>query len=271
MEVQKMINGTLYKREIKSSIKLLVILGAVITLYVSVIISMYEPELAKLLDSYVDLLPELMAAVGMTSGATSLIKFMCSYLYGFILVIFPMLFCIFRANGLVAKYVDNNSMVSLLTAPVRRRTIAFTQAAVLISGILLLITYCTILEWGCAEKYFPGQLDITAFLTLNVGLFCLQLFIGGICFLASCIFSDVKYSVGFGAGIPVVMYTTKMLVNMGGIGENAKYFTFFSLFNPEGITSGESGAVVGVFALLIGGIALFGLGITIFCKKDLQI
>lgn len=120
-----MINGTLYKREIKSSIKLLVILGAVITLYVSVIISMYEPELAKLLDSYVDLLPELMAAVGMTSGATSLIKFMCSYLYGFILVIFPMLFCIFRANGLIAKYVDNNSMVSLLTAPVRRRTIAF--------------------------------------------------------------------------------------------------------------------------------------------------
>lgn len=266
-----MINGALYKRGIKGSIKLLVILGAVITLYVSVIISMYEPELAKLLDSYVDLLPELMAAIGMTAGATSLIGFMCSYLYGFILVIFPMLFCIFRGNGLVAKYVDNGSMVSLLAAPIKRRTVALTQAIVLISGILLLMLYSTILEWVCAEHYFPGELDKSTFLLLNVGLLCLHLFIGGICFLASCAFSDVKYSVGFGVGIPVIMYAAKMLVNMGGMGENAKYFTFFTLFNPEGIVAGEKGAIVEVLVLLIGGIILFISGITVFCKKDLHI
>ena len=40
-----MISMTLYKREMKGSVKLLVIFGAVITLYVSIIISMYAPEM----------------------------------------------------------------------------------------------------------------------------------------------------------------------------------------------------------------------------------
>lgn len=266
-----MLNGALYKRGLKGSIKLLVILSAVITLYVSVIISMYEPELAQMLDSYVELLPEIMAAVGMTGGATSLIGFMCSYLYGFILIIFPMLFCILRGNGLIAKYVDNSSMVSLLAAPVKRGMVAFTQMMVLVSGIFVLVVYSTIIEIGCSVHYFPGELDVTKLLVLNSGLFCLHLFIGGICFLASCMFSDTKYSIGFGAGIPILMYVLNMLANIGGKAEKAKYFTFFTLFNPERIVVGESGAMAGAVVLFVGGIALFILGITVFSKKDLHI
>ena len=49
-----MLNMALYKREMKGSIKLLVIFGAVITMYVSIIIGMYDPELMKTLDGFVD-------------------------------------------------------------------------------------------------------------------------------------------------------------------------------------------------------------------------
>lgn len=42
-----MINMALYKRELKGSAKLLLILGAIITMYVSIIISMYDPEMSK--------------------------------------------------------------------------------------------------------------------------------------------------------------------------------------------------------------------------------
>ena len=55
-----MMNMALYKREMKGSIKLLIIFAAVITLYVSVIISMYDPELMKTLDSFTEAMPELM-------------------------------------------------------------------------------------------------------------------------------------------------------------------------------------------------------------------
>lgn len=89
----------LFKREMKGSVKLLVIFGAIITMYVSIIINMYDPEMMKMLDGFVEIMPELMAAVGMTANAASLLGFMVSYLYGFILLIFPMLFCILRGNA----------------------------------------------------------------------------------------------------------------------------------------------------------------------------
>ena len=138
-----MINTTLYLRGMKGSLRLLAVLAAVITMYVTIIISMYDPELMATLDGFVELMPELMAAVGMDSGANNLLEFMISYLYGFILLIFPMVFAILRGNGLVAKYVDEGSMAALIAAPVRRTTVALTQAAVLVSGTVILLGYAT--------------------------------------------------------------------------------------------------------------------------------
>ena len=181
-----MISLLLYKREMKGSIKVLLIFAAVITLYVTVIIRMYDPEMMKTLDDFVKVMPELMAAVGIHAGA------MISYLYGFILIVFPMVFCILRGNGLIAKYVDRGSVVSLVAAPVKRQKIACTQASVLISGVIQLLGYETVLEIVVAQGSFPNELEIAELLKLNSGLFCLLLFIAGICFLASCLFSDTR-------------------------------------------------------------------------------
>ncbi len=266
-----MINLALYKREMKGSIKLLIVFSAIITLYVSIIIHMYDPQMMKMLDGFVEVMPEMMSAVGMKANAANLLGFMVSYLYGFILLVFPMVFSILRGNALIAKYVDKGSMVSLAAAPVKRRTIALTQMEVLVSGILLLVFYSTILELICAESGFPGELDIKEFLILNSGLLCLHLLIGSICFLFSCLFSDTKYSIAFGAGIPAFMYVLQMLANVGQDAEKAKYFTFFTLFDPDGIIVGESSAIVGIFVLLAGAIMLYALGIIIFERKDLHI
>ena len=80
-----MISMALFKRELKGSIKLLIIFCAIITLYVSVIIYMYDPQMMKTLDGFVEAMPELMASVGMKANAANLLGFMVSYLYGFIL------------------------------------------------------------------------------------------------------------------------------------------------------------------------------------------
>lgn len=266
-----MMNAALYKREMKGSLRLLLILAAIVTMYVAVIISMYDPALMSMLDGFVRIMPQLMAAVGMTAGATSLAGFMVSYLYGLVLLLFPMIFCILRAHGLIARYVDNGSMVALMAAPVKRRTVALTQAAVLISGILLIAAYATALEFVCAAVMFPGELSVGTLLALNGGLACLLLFTGGVCFLCSCAFSDARYSLGFGAGIPALMFVLQMLGNMGGVAQKAKYLTFFTLFDPSGIVAGGSGALAGCLALLVGAAGLFALAVTIFCRKDLPI
>lgn len=266
-----MINLPLYKREMKGSIKLFVIFASVITLYVSIIIGMYDPEQMALLDGIVETMPEIMAAVGMKAGAASLSGFMISYLYGFILLIFPIVFCILRGNGLISKYIDRGSMVSLVAAPVKRSTVAFTQMAVLVSGILFLVIYSTVLQLVCSEISVPGELDVSELFVLNFGLLCLHLFIGGICFLASCVFSDTRYSIGFGAGIPTLMYVLQMLSNVGGNADKARYLTFFTFFNPDGIVAREGSALAGIGTLFAGSILLYVIGIMVFTKKDLHI
>ena len=137
-------------------------------------------------------------------------------------------------------------MVSLVAAPVKRSIVAFTQMTVLVSGILFLVIFSTILQLACSEINVPGELDVSELFVLNFGLLCLHLFIGGICFLASCVFSDMRYSIGFGAGIPALMYVLQMLSNVGGSADKAKYFTFFSLFSPDGIVAGDGSAMAGV-------------------------
>lgn len=266
-----MINLTLYKREMKGSVKVLIIFAAIVTLYISMIISMYDPQMVETLDSFYEIMPEVMAAVGMSAGSTSLIGFMISYLYGFILLVFPMVFCILRGNGLVAKYVDRGSLVTLLAAPVKRRTIAVTQMSVMLSGIVLLMLYITGLEMIVAEISFPGELVMSELLKLNAVLLCLHLFIGSICFLASCIFSDTKYSIAFGAGVPALMYVLQMLANTGEKAEKARYFTCFTLFDATGIVEGENGAILGAVVLLVGAVLLYGAAVASFCKKDMHI
>lgn len=266
-----MINLTLYTREMKVSLKLLLIFAALITLYVTIIVGMYDPQMMETLDSFYDMMPELMRSVGMTAGETTLMGFMISYLYGFILLIFPMVFCILRANGLIAQYVDQGSMVTLVASPVKRSTIALTQMGVLLTGILLLVGLATGLEYGVAALQFPGALQLSQLLALNGGLLCLHLFIGSICFLASCLFSDTKFSLAFGAGIPAVMYILTMLANAGEQARAARYFSLFTLFDPKGIVAGDTGAVWGVLVLLLGALVLYSLSVIIFSRKDLHI
>ena len=264
-------NLTLYKREMKGCWKLLVIFAAVMTMYVTIIISMYEPDMLKLLDSYAQAMPELMAAVGMRAGATTLLGFLISYLYGFLLLVFPMVYVILRSNALAAKYVDQGSMAVLLAAPVKRSTIAATQMWVLISGIAILLVYVTGLEILVSHLLFPGELDIPGLLNINAGLVCLHLFIGGICFLFSCAFSETKYALAFGAGIPVVMFVLQMLANAGEKARALRYVTFFTLFQPDGILAGEAYAFAGAGVLLLVGIALYLAAIAIFCRKNLSL
>lgn len=69
----------------------------------------------------------------------------------------------------------------------------------------------------------------------------------------------------------MLMYVLQMLANTGEKAEAAKYFTFFTLFNADGVVAGESNAIIGAVVLGIGAAVLYAGGITVFCKKDLHI
>ena len=263
-----MINFTLYKRGMRENRTMLLVFASVLALYFIIIMPMFDPELGSMLDEFSKAMPEMMALFGMNPSASTMLGFLSAYLYGFLMPVFPMVFTILCANRLIARLADRGSLAYLLAAPVRRKTIAFTQMKVLASCILALTAFSTAVGVVTAELSFPGLLDIPGFLLLNTGTLCLQLFIGGICFLCSCAFNDAKYSLSFGAGIPSISYLIQMLANTGL--DKAKYLSFFSLFNPDAIISGENAAMLGPLALFSGAVVLYAAAIIVFVKKDLH-
>ena len=113
-------NKTLYLYEMKKSGIMLLVFSAIILMYVVCVIWMYDPEMMKSLKQMHDSMPHVMSAAGMDVTSTTLIGFLISYLYGFILLVFPMIFIILRSRNLLAGKVDKINMASLLAAPVSR-------------------------------------------------------------------------------------------------------------------------------------------------------
>lgn len=267
-----MINLTLFKKTIKSNYKLVLIFMGILTLYFSIIANMYDPDNLDILDTLASmkLSPELLSAMGFTLTDTSLIGFLSSYFYGLLMLAFPMICYIILGNKLIAGLVDKGSMAYLLASPNSRRKIVMTQALFLLLAITLLVGFVTLLGLLFCQIKFDGLLDIKAFLLLNLGVLLLHYAISGICFFASCLFSDPKNSLMIGAGLPIAFLLIQMLSNANKDLEFFKYFTIFTLFDPKSIIQGDN--FLGSFFIL-GGIALvlYLGGILIFNKKDLMI
>lgn len=266
-----MISMPLLKREIKSNYKLFIIFAAVLTMYISIIIPMFDPEIGEALAEFEKAMPEMMAAFGMSNPGTTLIEFINTYLFGFLFIVFPMIFEIIIANKLIAKYVDSGSMSYLLATPNKRGKIAITQAVFMLLSIGVLILFITLVGIISSEIYFPGDLDIKKYILMNIGLYCLHIAISGLGFFASCISNDTKVSYSISAGIPIGFFIIQLLANMGGKLENLKYFTIFTLFDTDKLIKGEVSGIWMFMILLVGGIILYVTGILRFNKRDLPL
>ncbi|NLL39848.1 MAG: ABC transporter permease subunit [Clostridiales bacterium] len=267
-----MISPVLLKREAKANWKLLLIILAVLTMYCAVIVIMFDPEFGDSIKALSETMPEIFNAFGMgNTGAVTLTGFLSNYLYGFLLVVLPLVFIIILANRLIARYVDSGSMAYLLATPNGRVKIALTQAVFLLLSVIALNLFVTLLLIIFSKAMFPGQLDCPRFIMLNTGLLGLHVFLSGLCFCASCIFNDTKRSNGVGAGLTIAFILIQMLSNVDDKLESLKYATPLTLFNPDNILAGEPGAGISFIILYITGLILFFIGIASFSRRDLHI
>ena len=216
-------------------------------------------------------MPEIFAAFGMGEVGTTLLEFITGYLYGMLFVIFPAVFIIILANRLVAKYVDNGSMACLLATPHKRRKIVSTQALFLLFCLVLMVVFVTVLVASVSEIMFPGELEMPAFFRVNVGLLGLLIFLGGVCFLASCLCNDSRRATGIGAGVVVYSVLAQMISQAGEKFENVKYATPLTLFNIDGLTASDGSAWLTCAVLYAAGILLTAAGITVFSRRNLPL
>ncbi len=267
-----MISYPLLRQSIRGNYKLLLAFALILTVYAVMIIGMYDPDITAKMEALLASFPEeMLSAFGFRMEDSTLTGFLASYLFGFLMLVFPMIYEIVAANRLIAAKVEKGSMAYLIGTPNSRVKIAYTQAVYLAGSTAVLIAWVAVLGTAVCEWKFPGMLRIGTFHDLCIGVFALHMLIGGIAFFASCISSELKQSLLAGAGIPLVCYLIHMLANMGGNLEVLSFATFFSLFDTGLILEVEPLGYVFMGILAAAGILFYAAGILLFRKRDLSI
>lgn len=264
-------NWTLWKRELKANYKMFFLFFAVLAMYIVTIVAMYDPKLGDSLNEMAAAMPQLFAAFGMGDAGATLLDFLVNYLYGFLFVAFPGVYLIILGNRLIARYVDRGSMAYLLATPNARKTIACTQMYFMVFSTLMLVLFSAGVLYACCEAMFPGDLAVGKFVLINVALFGLLLFFGGVCFCASAIFNDTKWSLGISSALIIAWILLQMLADVGDKVSFLNYATPLTLFDTTGLMQGDVSAI-GLFLLLYAaGIFLYIVGVVVFCRKDLPL
>lgn len=266
-----MLSKSLLKATIKQNFMVFIIIVAVLMVYLPIIITMYDPSAQDSLNKILETMPQgLIAAMGFKEIGGSLIDFIGSYFYGFLILLLPMIYSIIACNRCIASHVDKGSMAYLLSTPNNRGKIARTQALFIIISMTIMIGIVTIVGIVLSNVSFPGELDVKTFLLLNLGALLLYFAVTGIGFFASCLFNDTKSSLMVGAGLPVIFLVIQMISDVGEKTRFLKNFTMFTLFDSDKIISGES-YIPQFIALIVVAMVMYGLGINIFKKRDLPL
>ncbi len=266
-----MINTTLMKKELKSNWKITLIFLGIVSLYISVIVYMYSPGLNQVIQNMMTEMSEMFKMFGMDQSGVGLLGFCIQYLYGFILLVFPIIFILIIGARLVSRYVDTGSMAYLLATPNTRKKIVKTQWTVFNVLILVLVIYIVGFGLLVSGLMFPNEMDVIGFLKVNFGLWSFYFCVLSFIFFVSCLFNEADKVLGFGGFILFFSYILQAIANMGSTFEFVKYFTVFTLFNPSALASDFSSQLVPL-ALLIGLGTVFSIfAFTIFEKKDLPL
>ena len=265
-------SGVLYRKELRTNFPLIFLFLMIITMYATIIISMYDPYMNSCLQVLAKSMPEIFAAFGMMNVSSSLIDFITNYLYGFLLIIFPFLLNVILCYRLMGKYIDHGSMAYLLSTPIGRRKIVMTQYLVLLTAMLIVVMYTFVLIVLLSFLMVSEEsLDIIHFLYVNIGLLALQYFLGSLCYLSALIFNEARLSIGIGAGINILFIMIWMLSQVGDQLEILHYLTPLSLFDPQLLSTGDGQSWFYIFVLLLCSGIVIVLGQWIFQKRDLPL
>ncbi|WP_125704239.1 ABC-2 transporter permease [Lacticaseibacillus daqingensis] len=115
-----------------------------------------------------------------------------------------------------------------------------------------------------------GEFDLGKYLTLNLGAFLLLFAMSAISFASSCIFNLTKYSLSFGAGLPLAFMIFHIMAQTGDDLENFKYLSLNTLFDTQAIINNDS-VVLNFIVLGVIGVCLYVVGLEWFKRKDLPL
>jgi ABC-2 type transport system permease protein len=239
-----MISKTLLKQTIRENITLWAVLTAVQALLLAVM-GGTVPNVALTAMTYYQLLPGILVAI----------------------------YIIITGNKLLSAQVDKGTMAYVLSTPVKRSAVAFTQALFFVGSLLLMFAI------GAGSHIIFAHLSVAGInlagvglvLKLNLGLFVLSLAFSGIVFCASGIFNLSKYTIAVGGGL-ISLFLLLPIVSMFGENFHAlKNLSIASLYDPMTIATGAESFIWKFLVLTVIGFVTYIVGSTAFAKRDLPL
>lgn len=265
-------NKTLFFTNLKSHKILFIIMNLVLLMYSSIMIYMFDPESTNAIAQMMESMPKgFSVAFGFDDIAVTLTSHIGSYLYGFIFIVFPIIFIVFVSNNMVAKLVDRGSMAYLIATPNSRKTIIWTQALSQVSMLTGLFVIQTILGVIMSEIMFKGMLEVWPYIQLNLITLLVFTAVGGIGFLGSCIFNESSRSLSLGIGIPIAFLLLKMLSGASPDLSFLRFFTPYSLIDIKAILETANYTLWTSLGLIIASLAIYYTSVIIFNKRSLNI
>ncbi len=212
---------------------------------------------------------------------------MINEMYYTLTALLPILILIvILANNLIANQVDRGSMAYVLSTPTKRFAVANTQAIFMVV-VPFIVIGITCISRIITTNIFFDEINVASILALFGGMYVLVEAICGICYLASCWFSQSKYAMGIGGGLTVWFFLAKMIglfgsEDMVNVGVGVEQLGVFNNLTLIGLYDVGSLATVGTDAVdydfvwklcVLGAIAIvcYIIGEIRFSKKDLPL
>jgi len=262
-------NISLFNQMVKLNMKNFLSFGFGSALYVVLMTSLYPmfAENAEAINELIKIIPDtLKNALGFDS-LTSYGGFISAEYFGLFFPIILSVFSVMTATQLLAHLVDKGSMAYLLSTKVSRIQIAFTQAIVLIGGLLFIVLLTFLGGIVAGEMLMDEQtsLELNTFFQINLNGFLLFFVVGGYSFLVSSLCNDEKKSLGIAGALTFIFYGLDMAGKISSELEWLRNITPFSLYNPSEIANGD--AEIFLPSLILLGIGFFNYSAAVVAFK----
>ena len=239
-----MISKTLMKQTIKSNLSLWLVLTGLQAVMVA-LVAVSGTNLQQTALAYYNMLPGLISAI----------------------------YVIVTSNKMIASQVDKGTLAYVLSTPVKRSKVAFTQAAFFLGSLFIMFSISAgahILSHYIGVGSISGG-EVKAILLLNVGLFVLNAALSGICFLTSCVFNLSKYVTAVGGGIVGSFMILSIMAMFGESFHWMRNLTLVTLFDIDSVLSGSSDYIWKFIVLAAVATVTYIIGSIAFTKRDLPL
>lgn len=245
---------------------------AVLLMYASIAAWMFDPNSAEAINDFLGVLPEtFIKALGFDGLGTDLTTYLANYLYGFIYLMFPMLFVLFIATKLIGKSIDSGSMVYLVATPLRRTTIAITQILFLFDALFFVFAVNFLATYAVSEFRFPGMLDVSGYLMLNVVTYLVIGLLASIVFFLSVLPIDYGKAQGIAISFSVYAFIANAVYKLSDSLSFLQYTTIFRFVDINQALQNEPSVwlSIGIVSALI--LVFLAASVWVFEKRPLNI